>query len=165
MKPLDRNRNPAPLRFLRAAGSRLGGLMLGAWLVAAPPALAEYPDWNSVADVKIIEVVTLDDDGDERVTKVWFVLVDGVPYLRTNRSRWLDNVRRDPNLGLRIEGREYEAMAEEIFGDSIVEDVDRASAEKYGWRESLIHPFRMMRPDILKLGPRAGGDRRSPSNR
>jgi hypothetical protein len=128
--------------------------MLGALIFAATPSFADYPDWDSVADVKVIKVVTVDEDGDERVAKVWFVLLDGVPYLRTNRSRWLDNLRRDPNLGLRIESREYEAMAEEISGDAIVEVVDRASATKYGWQESVIHPFRMMRPDILKLGPR-----------
>ena len=36
--------------------------------------------------------------------------------------------------------------------------LDRASAEKYGWQESVIHPFRMMKPDILKLGPRPEND-------
>lgn len=145
----------------RAVGSRmrlLGGALLAALSIVALPAGAEYPNWDSVADVKVIEVVTVDEDGDRRVAKVWFVLVDGVPYLRTNRSRWLDNLRRDPNLGLRIESHEYEAMAEEIPGDEIVEIVDRASAEKYGWRESVIHPFRIMKPDILKLGPRVDGD-------
>ena len=44
-------------------------------------------------------------------------------------------------------------MAEEISGDEIVEVVDRASATKYGWQERIIHPFRMVKPDILKLGP------------
>jgi len=129
------------------------GLLFALLIFATAPAMADYPDWDSVADVKIIKVVTIDEDGDERVAKVWFVLVEGVPYLRTNRSRWLDNLRRDPTLGLRIEDREYEATAEEIHGDAIVEVVDEASAAKYGWQESLIHPFRMLKPDILKLGP------------
>jgi hypothetical protein len=99
--------------------------------------------------------VTRDADGGERATKVWFVLVDGEPYLRTSRSRWLDNLRRDPDLGLRIEGRDYEARAEEVPGEAIVERVDAASRDKYGWQERMIHPFRMRQPDILKLSPRS----------
>ena len=102
-----RERNGAQLRSSRSSAPRLGGLVLSLLLVATAPAFADYPDWDSVADVEVIEVVTIDEDGDRRVTKVWFVLVDGVPYLRTNRSRWLDNLRRDPNLGLRIASREY----------------------------------------------------------
>ena len=104
--------------------------------------------------MKVIEVVTRDADGDLRETKVWFVLVDGAPYLRTHGSRWLANLRRDPNLVLRIEGREYEARAEEIPGDEIVEAVDRASVEKYGWQERMIHPFRTRKPEILRLSAR-----------
>ena len=124
-------------------------------LVLAAPARAEYPDWASLADVKVIEVVTRDADGDLRKTKVWFVLVDGVPYLRTSRSRWLENLRRDPDLVLHVDGREYEARAEEVPGDEIVEQVDRATREKYGWQERAIHFFRIRKPDILRLSPRS----------
>jgi hypothetical protein len=132
-------------------------LLATALLFVAAAAQAEYPDWESLADVKVIEVVTRDADGDLRETKVWFVLVDGASYLRTNDTRWLANLRRDPNLVLRIEGGEYEARAEEIPGDEIVEKVDRASLEKYGWQERMIHPFRMSKPVILLLSPREGG--------
>ena len=41
-------------------------LLLLLSLLLAAPALAEYPDWASVADVKVIEVVTRDADGDLR---------------------------------------------------------------------------------------------------
>jgi hypothetical protein len=81
--------------------------------------------------------------------------VDDAAYLRTSRSRWLENLRRDPRLVLRIEGREYEARTEEVPGDEIVEQVDRATREKYGWQEGAIHIFRMRKPDILKLSPPA----------
>jgi hypothetical protein len=81
-------------------------------------------------------------------------MLDGAPYLRTNGSKWLANLRRDPNLGLRIDDREYEARAEEIPGDDIVERVDRASVEKYGWQERFIHVFRMKKPDILRISSR-----------
>jgi hypothetical protein len=128
-------------------------LLVLSLLLLAATAWADTPDWESLADVKVIEVVTRDADGDLRETKVWFVLLDGVAYLRTQQSRWLENLRRDPNLVLRIEGREYGARAEEVPGDEIVEAVDRASVEKYGWQERLIHPFRMRKPEILRLSP------------
>ena len=124
-------------------------------LLLAAAAHADYPDWQSIADVHVIEVITRDADGDARETKVWFVLVDGVPYLRTNGSRWLENLRREPDFTLRIEGRDYEACAEEVAGDAIVAEVDRASALKYGWQERLIHPFRMSKPEILRISPRS----------
>jgi hypothetical protein len=120
----------------------------------ALPAAAEDPDWQRLAGVDVIEVVTADADGARRETKVWFVLLDGEAYLRTSRSRWLENLRRDPECVLRIEGQEYEARAEEVTGGGIVERVDAASLEKYGWQERLIHPFRMRTPDILRIQPR-----------
>lgn len=122
-----------------------------AWTDSPP---AGYPDWAALSDVGVIEVLTEDADGDRRETKVWFVLLDGEPYLRTSRSRWLENLRRDPDLGLRIEGIEYQARAEEVTSDALIERVDRASREKYGWQEALIHVFRIRKPDILRLSPR-----------
>ncbi len=44
-------------------------------------------DWLAVADVGVIEIVTSDEDGDVRETKVWFVLLDSVSYLRTRPGR------------------------------------------------------------------------------
>jgi hypothetical protein len=126
-------------------------------LALAAPAGAEPPDWQRLAQAGVVEVVTRDADGALRETKVWLVLVDGVPYLRTSESRWLENLRRDPDLVLRIEGRDYELRAEEVPGDAIVEQVDRATLEKYGWQERMIHVFRMRKPEVLRLLPRAGG--------
>jgi hypothetical protein len=123
-------------------------------LLAGAPARADYPDWAAFAEVGVIEVLTSDEDGDRRETKVWFVLVDGAPYLRTNGSRWLENLRRDPELELRIEDTVYQARVEEVEGDEVLEAVDRASREKYGWQEKIIHPFRTKRPELLLISPR-----------
>ena len=122
---------------------------------AASDASAQYPNWAELADVGVIEILTVDEDGDARETKVWFVLLDGEPHLRTNASTWLENIRRDPEIGLRIEGEEYAARAEEVPGDEIVARVDAASVEKYGIQEKLIHIFRMKKPEILRVSPRA----------
>jgi hypothetical protein len=124
------------------------------WLGLAPlAATADYPDWAALAEVEVIEVVSVDVDGDVRTTAVWFVLLDGEPYLRTSDSSWLENLRREPNFGLVIEEREYTARAEEISGDELVARVDAASREKYGWQDRFVRVFRTRTPDILKLSP------------
>jgi len=137
-----------------AAASALGLALLG----AAAPARAEWPDWQAIAGVPVIKILTTDADGDARETRVWFVLIEGQPYLRTRDSRWLANLRRDPRCRLRIEGREYAAHATEVTGEAMVEAVDAASREKYGWQERLIHVFRTRTPEILRLTPRATGE-------
>ncbi len=137
----------------------LGVLVVILVFAGAGIAFGEFPDWNQYAQVQTIEVLTTDLDGDLRATPVWFILLNGEAYLRTNDSRWLDNLRRDPNLRLNIEGKIYEAQAEEIPGLGIVEKVDIAFERKYGLQESLIHLFRMRQPEILRILPRAGADR------
>jgi hypothetical protein len=126
-------------------------------LVGGTAAEADFPEWDRVSDVQTIEVLTFDVDGELRETPVWFVLLNGEAYLRTSNSRWLDNLRRDPNLRLRIEGVLYEAEAEEIPGQGILAKVDLASMRKYGLQEQLIHMFRFGSPQILRIFPRQGG--------
>lgn len=118
-----------------------------------------FPDWEALADVDVIDVLTLDDDGDVRDTPVWFVLVDGAPYLRTRASRWLANIERGSRVVVRIEGLEYEVAARVERGDAIVAAVDAASAAKYGWQETLLRAGRALRiggepADILRLVPK-----------
>ena len=123
-------------------------------LLFASAASGDYPEWNDYAEVDVIEVITQDKDGGERETKVWFVLLGGEPYLRTSGSRWLANLRRDPDFKVRIEGAVYEARAEEIEGEAIVEKVDIASQRKYGFSDRVIGFFRSSKPDILRVSPR-----------
>lgn len=124
-------------------------------LVTASTAWCEYPDWNDYVNVDVIEVITRDEAGGERETKVWFVLLGGEPYLRTSGSRWLANLRRDPDFKIRIDGTVYEAQAEEIEGEAIVEKIDIASQRKYGFSDRVIGFFRSKKPDILRISPRA----------
>ena len=113
------------------------GLLLVALASLATGATAEELDWEKYADVKVIEVVTVDPDGDVRQTPVWFVLLEGAAYLRTSRSRWLENIRRDPMVVIRIEYEELRLLAHAVEGEEIIQRVDTASREKYGWQ-----PFR-----------------------
>lgn len=112
---------------------------------------ADELDWEEVEDVRVIEIITVDEDGDDRKTKVWFVRIDGVPYLRTNDSRWLENIRRDPGVLIRIDGSEYVQLAHEVTTPELIEQVDTASRAKYGWQEAVIHVFRISDPEILRL--------------
>ncbi|MEE3327904.1 MAG: hypothetical protein VX252_11260 [Myxococcota bacterium] len=125
-----------------------------AFLAFTSSAHSDYPNWNDYVDVDVIEVITQDESGKRRESKVWFVLLGGEAYLRTSGSRWLQNLRRDPDLSLRIEGRVYQARAEEIQGEVIVEKVDIASQRKYGFADRLIGLFRSRKPDVLRIYPR-----------
>jgi hypothetical protein len=137
----------------------VGWLALLLFAIGVPAGLAgaeagKGPDWQELESVEVIEVLTVDADGSPRETKVWFVLVDGQPMLRTSRSRWLDNLRREPDFRVRIGPLEYDVRAEELSGGDIVEQVDAASVEKYGMQERVVHVFRFRTPDILRVGPR-----------
>ena len=130
-------------------------LVVAAAAFATPAATAAELDWSGIADVGVIEIITNDKDGDQRETKVWFVLIDGVPYLRTNDSRWLLNIRRDPGVRIRVEGVEYVQLARDVSSPKLIEQVDEATRAKYGWQEAIIHPFgiRIGDPQILRLSP------------
>src|SRR5512134_2485053 len=74
------------------------------WLCAllsalvANAATATAPDWNAVAAVDTVEVVTTDEDGALRETTVWLAVVDGQGYVRTSDTSWGGNLVRNPEL-------------------------------------------------------------------
>lgn len=132
-------------------------MLCAAILLAAPVATAleaGFPPWNKLEAVGVINVVTTDEDGSARETPVWFVLVDGAPYLRTSNSQWLANIVRGSAVRVFIEGLEYQVGAEVIESDAIIAKVDAASLAKYGWQERALF-VRFAPPDILKLVPHA----------
>jgi hypothetical protein len=129
----------------------LCALLLLPGCASAPVAATGPLDWTTVSDVDVIEVVTRDEDEDVRVTKVWFVLIDDVGYLRTNSSRWLENIRRSPEVTIRIDGVDHPQIATEALDPALRQRVDEASREKYGWQDSFIGAFRSEDPQILKL--------------
>ena len=139
----------APLRALAS------GAALLLFLAVGTPAHGAELDWPRVADVRVIEIVTQDPDGTERRTKVWFVLVDGQAIVRTNGSRWLANIRRDPDVVIRIADAVYEHRAVEITDWEMIEPANAAFREKYGLQDWVVGLFRFGRPDLLRLGPRS----------
>ncbi len=138
-------RHPAPGRAPLAAAA------LAAAVIASPSLAAAAPDWNALAEVEEIEVVTVDEDGDVRETTIWLIVVDGQGYIRTGGTRWGDNVERDPNVTLRIEGSEYPLRAEFVEEDAQRERIVVAFREKYGWSDAFIAIFRGSRPKIMRM--------------
>ena len=128
-------------------------LVVAALTSAGSAASASELDWSQVADVGVIEIITNDEDGDLRETKVWFVLLDGVPHLRTSDTRWRANTQRDPGVLLRIEGVEYVQLARDVSSPEMIERVDQAIRAKYGWRDAFFQVFATSDPDILRLAP------------
>ena len=78
------------------------GAALALAAVGASPAAAQG-GWTPFAGADVVRIVTQDEDGGERDTPVWIVLVDGAPYVRTNDSRWLANIRRGSEITLRLD--------------------------------------------------------------
>jgi hypothetical protein len=114
-------------------------------------AAAETPDWDALADVETIEVITHDEDGEPRETKIWLAVLDGQGFIRTGGSSWGKNVKRDPDVVLRIEGTEYPLRVEFIEDEGLRERVSAEFREKYGWSDALISQIRGSNPDIMHM--------------
>jgi hypothetical protein len=102
---------------------------------------AEPLDWNAVAAEDTIEIVTHDADGDVRETTVWVGVVDGVGYVRTTGSRWLENIGRDPNVLVRVGGGEYALRAEPSDDAALRARVNEVFRAKYGFTDRMLSWF------------------------
>jgi len=126
--------------------------VLFVFLVLATGARAAEPNWDKVAAVERIEVITHDEDGSARETTIWLAVLDGQGFIRTGGSTWGANIRRNPaDVVLRIEGVEYPLRAEFIENEKLRERVTAVFHAKYGWTDSFIHFFRGSRPNIMHV--------------
>ncbi len=95
-------------------------------------------DWETVGDRWTVHVVTLDEDGDERRTRLWMAVLDGAGALRTSESRWSANLRRDLHGGLLVRGVEHRVVAELVEDEGMQKSIHEAFREKYGWQDRLV---------------------------
>jgi len=102
---------------------------------------AEELDWAAANEHGVVEVITVDPDGDLRETKVWLGVLDGFGYVRTDDSRWFRNIERDPDVTLRIDGVDHPVRAEIMDDTDLRERVDDVFREKYGWQVRLMEIF------------------------
>ncbi len=140
--------------LLLLTGSLVLGMGAGCATLPIETAPAADLDWDAKSDVEVIQILTFDADGDLRQTKVWFVRVDGQTYLRTSNSRWLANIRRDPDVTVRVEGVDYPQRAEIVEDPATIRAVHEVAAVKYGFSDRVISLIRARNPDVLRLDAR-----------
>ncbi|MBW1685978.1 MAG: DUF2255 family protein [Deltaproteobacteria bacterium] len=132
-------------------------VLLGAvvCLLGALAAGAAELDWNSVADVGQVRVLTTNQDGTPRETTIWLAVLDGRGYIRTPGSTtWGDNVERNPDIALRIDDTEHPLRASFVEDEALRARVVAAFREKYGWFDGFLNVFRGSKPRIMQLEPR-----------
>ncbi len=130
-------------------------------LLAAGAAHGAGFDWAPFEQESVIRILTHDEDGDLRDTKIWVVVVDGAGYIRTNASRWLENIQRDPEVQIRLGAYDYLMQAREVTDPAMTERVEEAFKEKYGFVQRVMSLFRFREPTVLQLVPRTAN---SPSS-
>jgi len=143
-----------PARFRRRLHA---GLLFGAVACLLGPVLASAaePDWNSVADVQEVRVLTTNQDGTPRETTIWLAVVDGRGYIRTSGwTRWGDNVERNPEIALRIGDTGYPLRASFVEDEALRAKIVATFREKYGRLDGFLGVFRGSKPRIMRLDPR-----------
>ena len=117
---------------------------------------AAAQDWNAVADVDTIEVVTHDEGGAERVTTIWLAVYQGHGYIRTGGTKWHANIERDPDVVVRIGGESFPLRTVAIAQDDTYAAVNQLFNQKYGFSDTAIGWFRNLggTPTIMRLDPR-----------
>jgi hypothetical protein len=129
-------------------------LLLAAALAAGGgDARAAEIDWTPFAEEDVVEILTVDPDGEPRETKVWVVVVGDAAYVRTNDSRWLANIRRDPLFRMRVREREFPLRAVEATERETIERVEAGFKAKYGFMQRVMSTLRLREPTVLRLEP------------
>jgi hypothetical protein len=124
-------------------------------LTAASGARGEEAiEWHRYSEEGTVEVITSNEDGSLRETKVWLVVVDGQGYIRTGRTRWGGNVERNPEIVLRIGETELPLRAEFVTDRTERDAVKAALRAKHGFSDWILSPLRGRNPRIMRLVPR-----------
>jgi hypothetical protein len=132
------------LALTLALGVALGS---GSAFGAEPPASA----WTTFAETDTIRILTEDEDGSARETKIWIVVLDGAGYVRTNDSRWLANIRRGSAIEIRAAEASLNVAATEVEDEPTYDRVEEGFKAKYGTMQKIMSFFRMSTPTVLRL--------------
>lgn len=119
-------------------------------LVGAADAAAPI-DWTKYADTQTIEILSTDEDGGQRTTTIWIVVVDRQAYIRTAGTTWGDNVERNGSLKLREPGGARPLRAEKVLSEAEIERVVAAFREKYGTTDRLMELLRFGERRVFRL--------------
>jgi hypothetical protein len=111
-------------------------------------------DWASLAEVDTVQVLTVNEDTRLLDTTVWLVVVDDRGYIRTGGTAWGDNVVRDPEIEISIEGTTYPVTVRFVEDEGLRQRITDTFREKYGFIDSVIGLFRGDRPKLMGLTAR-----------
>jgi hypothetical protein len=134
---------------MRTSSQALAAL-LGAALMLAVAAGAAPLDWTRFTDAQTIELLTTDEDGDQRLTTVWVVVLDYNAYIRTAGTTWGDNVERNGTLKIR-DLDDKQVRAEKVLSAAEIERVLAAFREKYGTTDAVMEIFRIGETRVFRL--------------
>jgi hypothetical protein len=109
------------------------------------PSVLCAQDWRALDAEEEIRVQTRNEDGSTHEKTIWLVVVDGQPYIRPySRTRWVANLKRDPDIVLEIADTEYPLRAEVVTDPAHVERVQAAFREKYGFGDRITGVMSLM---------------------
>jgi hypothetical protein len=122
-----------------------------AMAVAAVAANVAPIDWTKYTDTQTIEILSTDEDGGQRTTTIWIVVVDRQAYIRTAGTTWGDNVERNGSLKLRETAGYRPLRAEKVLSQAEIERVVAAFREKYGTTDQVMELFRFGERRVFRL--------------
>ena len=129
--------------------------MLTALVLAALFALEASPsDWTPLAEVEEIQVLSENADGTPEETTVWLAVVNAQGFIRTGNTSWYPNLERKPDIGVRVDGKEYAVRAQLIEDTALREQVIAEFRRKYGWSDVFVDWMFPGDGHVLRLSPR-----------
>lgn len=105
--------------------------------ISGEVARAAVSDWSFTDAVEEILIETRTGYGVPHSVTIWCVSIEGELYVGASapefpeERRWVRNVRRDPDVRLKIAGRIYERRLELIADPALTDLVNRAFGRKY----------------------------------
>jgi hypothetical protein len=105
---------------------------------ASVPISTSPLDWAEADESWSIHVVTVDPDGNDRVTRIWMAVEGGDGVLRTNDSRWWANLKREPKIRVRHGGADHAFAVKLVTEQSEKVRIDEVFLEKFGGWERMM---------------------------
>ena len=128
---------PAPLLalLLIAALAGCGGpfvLLPGGALEG--PTVSAPESWSFTDAVKTVQLETR--PADPYSVNIWVIAMDEHLYVHAgaNRSEWVENMEKDPNVRIRVDGSIYELTASRVGAQEEFDRFSDAYERKYGRR-------------------------------
>ncbi|NKB34936.1 MAG: hypothetical protein GKR91_17710 [Pseudomonadales bacterium] len=88
--------------------------------------------------VEVVELHTLDEQGEEVTTRLWVVDDDGYQYLRVGAdgSGWFSRIQANEDFAVTRNDRRFRYTA--VLREEKSELINELMQDKYGWGDSLI---------------------------